>query len=489
MSRIWVSHVTLYQWVMSHIYIRISDMTHRYVFTWLIDTTHRNTLQHTATYCNTLQHTFVYLTWLIDTYLPQAKPWCRTQADYPYMCHDSFIYVTWLTHIRDMTHPYMWHNSFIYIYKEPRLCVELWLIIHTCVMTHSYMSRDSFIYVTWLIRICDITLSYMCDVAHSYVRDMAGSYVWRGSFTCVAWLVHMCDVAHPYVWRGSFICVRHDPSMCIRMYICDIYLQRATPPCRTLADYPATLASRCVIRSRLCCSCLPSWYEWDTSNLWIRHIARMNESCRVYALAFHCVIRSRLCCSCLPFWFEWVTSKMSHVARMNESHHTCEWVMSHVWMSHVAYMHLHLAVKLVHACAALACHHDMNESYQHMWMSHVTRMNESCHIHALASRCIILSRVCCSCLPSWYKRVISLIWMRDIARMNESCRHVMSCVYTLASHCHSFVLMLLLLCHPWINESYDWYMNKSYCTYEWVTSHIWMSHVTHMNESCHTYEW
>ena len=32
-------------------------------------------------------------------------------------------------------------------------------------------------------------------------------------------------------------------------------------------------------------------------------------------------------------------------------------------------------------------------------------------------------------------------------------------------------------------------MNESCHTYEWVMSHIWMSHVTHMNESCHTYEW
>ena len=34
------------------------------------------------------------------------------------------------------------------------------------------------------------------------------------------------------------------------------------------------------------------------------------------------------------------------------------------------------------------------------------------------------------------------------------------------------------------------HMNESCHTYEWVVSHIfWMSHVTHMNESCHTYEW
>ena len=33
------------------------------------------------------------------------------------------------------------------------------------------------------------------------------------------------------------------------------------------------------------------------------------------------------------------------------------------------------------------------------------------------------------------------------------------------------------------------HMNESCHTYEWVMSHIWMSHVTHMKESCHTYEW
>jgi len=32
-------------------------------------------------------------------------------------------------------------------------------------------------------------------------------------------------------------------------------------------------------------------------------------------------------------------------------------------------------------------------------------------------------------------------------------------------------------------------VNESCHTYEWVTSHIWMSHVAHMTESCHTYKW
>jgi len=66
---------------------------------------------------------------------------------------DSFICVTWLIHMRDVTHSYVW--------------------------------RDSFICVTWLI--------HMCDVTHSYV--------WRDSFICVTWLIHICDVTHSYVWR------------------------------------------------------------------------------------------------------------------------------------------------------------------------------------------------------------------------------------------------------------------------------------------------
>ena len=46
-----------------------------------------------------------------------------------------------------------------------------------------------------------------------------------------------------------------------------------------------------------------------------------------------------------------------------------------------------------------------------------------------------------------------------------------------------------------MNESRDiWmshvtHMNGSCHTYEWVMSHIWMGHVTHMHESCHTYSW
>ena len=40
-----------------------------------------------------------------------------------------------------------------------------------------------------------------------------------------------------------------------------------------------------------------------------------------------------------------------------------------------------------------------------------------------------------------------------------------------------------------IRMSHVTHINESCCTHEWVTSHIWMSHVTHIDESRHTYEW
>jgi len=46
-----------------------------------------------------------------------------------------------------------------------------------------------------------------------------------------------------------------------------------------------------------------------------------------------------------------------------------------------------------------------------------------------------------------------------------------------------------------MNESchtYEWLLihnNENCHTYKSVMSHMWMSHVTHINGSCHTYEW
>jgi len=83
-------------------------------------------------------------------------------------------------------------------------------------------------------------------------------------------------------------------------------------------------------------------YESVMSHIWIGHVTHVDESCHTY---------------------EWVIShiRMSHVTHINESCHTYEWVMSHIWMSHVKHMnescHTHEWVML------------------HIWMGNVTYMN------------------------------------------------------------------------------------------------------------------
>jgi len=129
---------------------------------------------------------------------------------------------------------------------------------------------------------------------------------------------------------------------------------------------------------------------------------------------------------------------------MNESCHTYEWVMSHIWMSHVTHMN--------ESC------HTYEWVMSHIWMSHVTHMNESCHT---------------------YEWVMSYIWMSHVPHTNESCRT------------YEWVMAMN------INQSY--LTRKSCLTRmdeaDQIGSHVsgllqvWMSHVTLMKKSCHTYEW
>jgi len=53
----------------------------------------------------------------------------------------------------------VWHDTF--------MCLT-WLI-HMCNMTHSYVWHDTFICVTWLIHMCDMTHS-QCDIMHHITR-------------------------------------------------------------------------------------------------------------------------------------------------------------------------------------------------------------------------------------------------------------------------------------------------------------------------------
>ena len=74
-----------------------------------------------------------------------------------------------------------------------------------------------------------------------------------------------------------------------------------------------------------------------------------------------------------------------------------------------------------------------------------------------------------------YGWVLSHIWMCHVTLMDESC------------HTYQWVMSHIWMSHIWM--SHVKYMDESCHTYKGVTSHVWMRHVAHMHTSCHTYEW
>jgi len=114
----------------------------------------------------------------------------------------------------------------------------------------------------------------------------------------------------------------------------------------------------------------------------------------------------------------YLADRPSHVTQLDESWHTYESVMSHIWMSHVTHMN--------ESC------HTYEWVMSHKWMSQVTHMNES-YLQPIACEVsFLLSQIATSRID----RVMSHIWMSHVTNMFESCH-----------------------------------------TCGWVMSHIWMSHL------------
>ena len=136
------------------------------------------------------------------------NPFLVTQVP-SYVWHDSFICVTWLIQMCDMTHSYVWRDSLIRVTWLPwyvtwsLICVTCH--IPTCDMTHWYVWHVSFIRVTlrmtWLIynvwhdssnlHRLNQPLSHisMNHVSVTQVPTFMPN-VWHGKFMCVTWLIH-----------------------------------------------------------------------------------------------------------------------------------------------------------------------------------------------------------------------------------------------------------------------------------------------------------
>jgi len=107
-----------------------------------------------------------------------------------------------------------------------------------------------------------------------------------------------------------------------------------------------------------------------------------------------------------------------------------------------------------------------------IWMSHVSHLSLG---------------VCAMC-RIWISQVAHT-WMRHVTRMDASCRTHMneSCQKYEEVMSHIQVSRAPICFGVWL--SHVTHVNESHDTQEWVMLHTWMIHVAHLNESCHTHEW
>jgi len=188
-------------------------------------------------------------------------------------------------------------------------------------------------------------------------------------------------------------------------------------------------------------------YEWVMSHVWASHVTRVSESWHTHT----CESLVNYCAKRMV-----VLSFMSwSVTYMSESCYTRGWVMLHLWVSHVTLM-------------GESCY-TYGWVMLHLWVSHVTSVMKH---KSLANCCV--------------KRIGVLSFMKwNVMQMGESC-HTCGWVMSHMWVSHVTHVTCQLLCAA-ESCSFCHLCNKCHA-YERVVSYTCVSHVTHMGESCHTYE-
>ena len=89
-----------------------------------------------------------------------------------------------------------------------------------------------------------------------------------------------------------------------------------------------------------------SWhtYEWVMAHIWMRHVTHMNASCHIYE-----AVMSQI----------WIRQ----IAHVNTSHHIYQWVMSYMWIRHT---HTH-----THTHTNTHTHTHTHTHVPHIWASPV----------------------------------------------------------------------------------------------------------------------
>jgi len=260
------------------------------------------------------------------------------------------------------------------------------------------------------------------------------------SFT---WCMSICNKSSVCVWHDSFI------RAAWRIHMCD------TTHFMCAMTYPY------VQHDSFICVLTYNGMSQSYSDLPHAYMRCMY----VWSDSFICVIWHMYMCNMTPPHDNWHINKHTnescracHVAhvpydtRMKESWHIYEWAMTNIWMRHSLYIHDSF---ICVPCLIRMC------GMTHLYVCHDSFICVPCLIHMCA-------------MPHsyvWHDSFMCVPWL------------IHMCAVT-----HSYVCHASFVCVPWLIHMLD-VSQITHKDMQWVTSHIWMSHGTHMNESWHTFEW
>jgi len=330
-----------------------------------------------------------------------------------------------------------------------------------------------FVYVSAYVRVCTCTCTCVCMCVCVCVCVCARAPS--------RWCVCMCVYACMLLWRlaGS------GNSCEWKIYVWEcVHGARANSAKHLSHDANATYMNE---------SC--HTYEWVMSHIWTSHVTHMDEPCHTYERVMSTILRANLAirlhaglqyachaCEWVMSHIEWVLSHiwMRHITHMNESCHTYEWVMSHIWTSHVAIWMSH-AMRTATLRWNNGSAHELAHTHYH-----ATHMHESCRTYESMNGSGWRRRTGCLIFIGHFPQkspVISGSFAKNDLQLEASYESSPACMTAAPASWHIHYTFLRI----WI--SHITCMNHSWHTYEWVISHLWMRHVTCVNESCHTYEW
>jgi len=238
------------------------------------------------------------------------------------MWHDSYIRVTWHTHIC-VTCPPKW---VIRLMHRPPISVPVGVMVKILFVCITWLFK----YVTLFPYTCDMTHPYVCDMTHPYVCDMTHPYVSYDSYAghpislfvedvvktsflsatwliqYVTWLTYTCDMTHPYVCDMTHRYVSHDsyagPPISLPME--DV--AKTSFLCVTwLIQYVTWLTYTCDMTHPYVCNIAPVWrllcdmtYRWHTHSCVTSHSYVWQYWCAAQEIRYS----SRKLCNCETFF-------------------------------------------------------------------------------------------------------------------------------------------------------------------------------------------